>query len=309
MQNKLQSLFKKDLTYNCMRWCFLILMLIFAFLPSVNARLRGNNYDVNKALPWVAGYLPDNSDKVRYKVAYGEGITYQQAREEATASLILELGWEHGITVESKTVDEIKHSINNNESNFSQKRNTTTYIEQDGYTASITKIDEYSELDKKNTETIKYKVWQLYAINCPWASQINLKYSTKYGFGTAGWRSIIIPGWGQFYKKQYIKGSLFLVTELAGISTSMYFHSRYNSNLKHSFETPILDLQIEYTKRANKQKLYRNISIGACAAVWVLNVLDAVLLEGRPRYIESDFDFAFTTTNSSEIALSLLYKF
>lgn len=291
-----------------MKQPFFAFLLIVTSTLSLNAQRRSINYDINKALPWVAGRLPLNSDEVRYKVAYGEGSTYQQAREDATGALISELGWEHGITVTSKTIDEIKHSINNDDSKFFQDRNTTTIIEQDGYTASITKVDEYSELDN-NSSHVKYKVWQLYAIDCPWASQINLKYSTYYGFATAGWRSLMLPGWGQFYKKQYTKGVAFLGVELVGVATSMYFQNRYNYNLKRSLETPILDLQIEYTNRAHKQQLYRNVSIGACAAVWVLNILDATLLEGRPRYIESDLDLALNTTYNNKLLLSLIYKF
>lgn len=231
------------------------------------------------------------------------------AREDATAALITELGWEHGITVTSKTIDEVKHSINNDDSNFSQNRSTTTTITQDGYTASLTKVDEYSELDKGSSNPVKYKVWQLYVIDCPWADRINLKYTTKYGFSTAGWRSLIIPGWGQFYKKQYVKGAAFLGVELVAAASAAYFQSRYNYNIKHSLETPILDLQIEYTNRAQKQTLYRNISLGACAAIWVLNVLDASLLEGRPRYIESNIDLALNSTQNNEILLCLIYKF
>ena len=284
-------------------------MLIIVSALSLNAQRRNNNYDVNKALPWVAGRLPYDSDKVRYKVAYGEGTTYQQAREDATASLILELGWEHGITVTSKTIDEIKHTINNEDSNFAQNRSTTTTIEQDGYSASITKVDEYSELYESSSQTTKYKVWQLYAIDCPWAAQINLKYSTKYGFSTAGWRSLIIPGWGQFYKKQYAKGTMFFGVELVGIASVIYFQNRYNYNIKQSSETPILDLQIDYTNRAHKQQMYRNISIGACAAIWLLNVLDATLLEGRPRYVESNFDLGFYSTQKNELLWSFTYKF
>lgn len=290
------------------RLIFTLLFLLVS-VSYLNAQRQNARYDVNNALPWVSGRLPQNFNKVRYKVTYGEGTTYQQAREEATTSLILELGWEHGITVKSKTIDEIKHTINNNNSDFSQKRSVTTVIEQDNYTASITKVDEYSEIDKKSSQTTKYKVWQLYVIDCPWANQINLKYSTKYGFNIVGWRSLIIPGWGQFYKKQYIRGSLFLGTEIISIASTMYFQNKYDYNLKQKSQTNILDLQKEYSNRAHKHKMYRNISIGACVAVWVWNVLDATLTDGRPRYIESNFDFTLNSTNNNELFLSLIYKF
>ena len=285
---------------------FLLAIISTQFLFAQRGKV---NYDVNKALPWVAGKLPKNSNLVRYKVAYGEGLTYQQAREEATALLIMELGWEYGITVTTKTVDEIKHSINNEESRFAQNRNTTTVIEQDGYTATVTKVDEYSELDRNTIGATKYKVWQLYVIDCPWANEIKLNYSTKYSFKDAGWRSSIVPGWGQFYKKQYVKGALFLGTEVTCIATTMYFQNRYDYNLKQKSQTHILDLQKEYSNRAHKQLLYRNISIGACVALWVWNVLDATLMDGRPRYVENNFDLTFNSTYNNEILLSFSYKF
>ena len=120
---------------------------------------------------------------------------------------------------------------------------------------------------------------------------------------------MIIPGWGQFYKKQYAKGTMFLGVELVSIASVVYFQNRYNFNIKQSSETPILDLQIDYTNRAHKQKMYRNISIGACAAVWLLNILDATLLEGRPRYVESNFDLGFYSTQKNELLWSFTYKF
>lgn len=287
----------------------LFFLLAIISTQSLYAQRRKVNYDVNKALPWVTGEFPRNSNLIRYKVAYGEGGTYKQAREEATAFLIMELSWEYGITVTSKTVDEIKHSIKNEESNFSQNRNTTTVIEHDGYTATVTKIDEYSELDRNSTGTIKYKVWQLYTIDCPWANEITLNYSTNYSFQNAGWRSLLAPGWGQFYKKQYLKGSLFLGIEALGIASTMYFQNRYEYNLKQESQTHILDLQKEYSNRAHKCILYRNISIGTCIAIWVWNVFDATLIDGRPRYIESNFDFTFNSINNNELLLTLTYKF
>lgn len=290
------------------RYFIILLLLIFSML-SVNAQRRSINYNANTALPWVTGKLPINSDKVRYKVVYGEGITYQQAREEAFSALIIEIGWEHGITVSSNTIEEIKHTIDKENSGFSQSTSTTTIIKQDDFTTSITKVDEYSEIDRETSQLTLYKVWQLYVVDCEWANQIKLNYSRKYGFETAGWRSSIIPGWGQFYKKQYIKGSLFLGSEVACIATTMYFHNRYNRNVKKSFETHILDIQKEYSNRASKHKLYRNVSIGASFAIWIWNVLDASFTDGRPRYIDSKFDFSLNSTYNNELLFSLTYKF
>lgn len=292
-----------------MKNIYLVLLVVFVFTFPINAQRRNKNYDVKKIPPWVAGHLPPDSDKIRYKVTYGEGISYQKAQEDATASLITEIGWENGITVSTQTIDELKHTINNDSSSFSQNTKTITIIKQDDYSTSIAKVDEYLEFNESSPGIITYKVWQLYAIDCPWASKINLKYTTKYGFKTAGWKSLIVPGWGQIHKKQFVKGFVFIGIEFGCIVSSIYFQNQYNYNIRKSLETPIQDLQIEYINRSRKKHLYRNISIGAIVAVWVLNILDASLLDGRPKYIESNFDFAFNASPQKDIQLCFTYKF
>lgn len=281
-----------------------ILLGIFAFLP-----LAGQNrhlYNNRTALPWVTGEFPDNFDQVRYKVVMGEGVSYNAAREEATRTLLFEIGWENGITVKSKTIDEIIQRLNDANPKFEQNRTTTTEIEQDGFKASLMKIDEYIEADSRMSDGNGCKVWQLYAIDSPY-SNIHLEYTRKYGW-RAGLRSIL-PGWGQYYKKQYAKGSLFLVAEAGGIAAVCIFQNRYRSDLRKMQETPVLDLQLEYNKRANDALLYRNISIGAVAAVWIWNILDAMLTDGPPRYVTDKIEFMVSSVSLNDIGVGLSYKF
>ena len=281
-----------------------ILLGIFAFLP-----LAGQNrhlYNNRTALPWVTGEFPDNFDQVRYKVVMGEGVSYNAAREEATRTLLFEIGWENGITVKSKTIDEIIQRLNDTNPKYEQNRTTTTEIEQDGFKASLMKIDEYIEADSRMSDGNGCKVWQLYAIDSPY-SNIHLEYTRKYGW-RAGLRSIL-PGWGQYYKKQYAKGSLFLVAEAGGIAAVCIFQNRYRSDLRKMQETPVLDLQVEYNKRANDALLYRNISIGAVAAVWIWNILDAMLTDGPPRYVTDKIEFTVSSVSLNDIGVGLSYKF
>lgn len=281
-----------------------ILLGIFAFFPLVGQ--NRHLYNNRTALPWVTGEFPDNFDQVRYKVVMGEGVSYNVAREEATRTLLFEIGWENGITVKSKTIDEIIQRLNDTDSKFEQNRTTTMEIEQDGFKASLMKIDEYIEADNRMSDGNGCKVWQLYAIDSPY-SNIHLEYTRKYGW-RAGLRSTL-PGWGQYYKKQYAKGSLFLTAEAGGIAAICIFQSRYRSNLRKMQETPVLDLQLEYNKRANDALLYRNISIGAVAAVWIWNILDAALTNGPPRYVTDKIEFTVSYMSNNDIGVGLSYKF
>lgn len=42
-------------------------------------------------------------------------------------------------------------------------------------------------------------------------------------------RSMVIPGWGQYYTENYLKGSLFLVANSAFFSRMLHYNGRYNS--------------------------------------------------------------------------------
>ena len=48
---------------------------------------------------------------------------------------------------------------------------------------------------------------------------------------------------------------------------------------------------------------------GVMIGALFLNVLDATLLDGRPRYVETNFDIALNSTVNNELMLSLTYKF
>ena len=59
---------------------------------------------------------------------------------------------------------------------------------------------------------------------------------------------------------------------------------RRADNMRKSQETTNISIVKEYRNRADKWELYRNISIGAAAGVYLWNVLDAALARGKIRY-------------------------
>ena len=119
----------------------------------------------------------------------------------------------------------------------------------------------------------------------------------------------IIPGGGQFYKQQYVRGALFLGSEVLAVGSIIFFQNRYNYDMKCSKETSILDLEIEYNKMAQQQAMYRNIAIGAATAIWVWNLLDAALTTGRPHYVNKGLKFTASATQQNEMLLGFYYTF
>jgi hypothetical protein len=234
-------------------------------------------------LPWVDGAFPAKKGAFEYRVARGEGATLSDARNDAFGGLLADLGNKAGVTVNSKTLAEIKSSLNYSAgAEYYQESSTsvTTHkIDREGFKASFTKVSEYYEYVRG-----RYLLWELYEVS-PGAkfNAVIPEYTTHYG-GSALWRSMIIPGWGQFHKKKTGKGILFLTTEIAAVGGLAFCEIRRADNWRKSSETTDVNITKEYRNRADSWELRRNIFVGAAAGMYLWNVLDAALAKGKLRY-------------------------
>lgn len=265
------------------------------------------NYDISQAPPWVSGKLPDANNRINFKIVMGEGESYEAARNASYSLLVNEIAMEHGANISTSAENKINQTIDNGSIDLIQELSATTIIEYDSFKVTVTKVDEYSEIHQDMPQKRRFAVWQLYAVDSQNSSNIHLEYSNKYG-AEAPFLSII-PGAGQFYKQQYVRGALLLGSEVLAVGSIVYFQNRYNYDIKCSKETPILDLEIEYNKMAQQQAMYRNIAIGAAAAIWVWNILDAAIAYGRPHYINKGIKFTASTTQNNEVLLGFNYTF
>ena len=287
--------------------CLFLSLVVIVITCTAFAQGASRGYDVSQAPPWVSGKMPSSINGINYKITIGEGVSYNEARKAAYAMLVHEIAMEHGSTISTTTLNSITQTNDNGTLDFKQGFSATTVIEYDNFRTSVTKVDEYSEIHKNVPQERRYAVWQLYAIDTPYASTIHLQYSNKYG-AEAPLLSII-PGGGQFYKQQYVRGALFLGSEVLAVGSIIFFQNRYNYDMKCSKETSILDLEIEYNKMAQQQAMYRNIAIGAATAIWVWNLLDAALTTGRPHYVNKGLKFTASATQQNEMLLGFYYTF
>ncbi|GHT38232.1 hypothetical protein AGMMS49965_00950 [Bacteroidia bacterium] len=104
--------------------------------------------------------------------------------------------------------------------------------------------------------------------------------TSDYGFSIRAF----VPGWGQFHKGQTVKGIAFLTSEVLLATGAVFCEMRRSDNFRKSQETTTLTITKEYRNRADNWEVYRNVAIGAAAGIYVWNLLDAVLAEGR-RYV------------------------
>lgn len=98
---------------------------------------------------------------------------------------------------------------------------------------------------------------------------------TKWG---ATYRSMLLPGWGQFYNEQPVKGGLFAGFQLLTIGAvlGLHFGARAAHDDYKSYRGD-QDTMNEKYELAENLLLARNVMFGAIALVWTVNVIDAAV--------------------------------
>jgi hypothetical protein len=230
--------------------------------------------------PWVNYNYPSVTDDFYYETVHVEGISLENARNNALDDILTRLATQAGIDVTGSIKQELRSSLT--ESSYSETESTvkTNEVKFNTFHALFHKVHEYSI-----TKDGKCELWVLYEVSKsgkPFKPYIP-KYTTHYGLD-AGWRSAILPGWGQFHKGNITKGILFLTTEVASLSGWVYCEMKRSDNIRLSQETTNLSTVKEYRNRADSWALKRNIFIGTTAGIYVFNLLDATLSKGKIRY-------------------------
>lgn len=191
------------------------------------------------------------------------------------------------------------------------KGNFNTDIKTNEVKLYVNKIDEYWERDTYGNYnlTVLYAKSELH--NRPVFDDIEL--TTKYG-GHGVWRSAIVPGWGQLYKGSKLKGGLIMggtVATIGGIIVTECVRSDYSRKIS---KTKSADIKRAYATKVDHYAMGRNICIGALAALYVYNIIDAAVAPGARRVVIKDrkdrrYSFLPSVTEDGEPSLSAYITF
>lgn len=91
------------------------------------------------------------------------------------------------------------------------------------------------------------------------------------------WRSILVPGWGQFHNKEITKGIVFLGGTLALTGTAIYFESQRSTQIRKANETLNINLKRTFKDRSKKWETARNITGIAAIGIYLWNIIDAAV--------------------------------
>ena len=133
-----------------------------------------------------------------------------------------------------------------------------------------------------------------------------VKLNTNYPFSAL----VFVPGAEQFYKKQYLRGSLFLGGEvllIGGIAASFGVSANYKD--RHNNETNT-ERRSKYGDWANAAYYTGWAFVGAAAALYIWNILDGVFAPGEPALFADGKKIAFApVANPSSVGLAMNLKF
>ncbi|MDE6294641.1 MAG: hypothetical protein K2M03_01105 [Muribaculaceae bacterium] len=147
------------------------------------------------------------------------------------------------------------------------------------------RIDEYWESVERGGMTL-LDYHALYAVERKGGNADFSDISSVSSYGVHGlWRSAIVPGWGQLYKGSTLKGGLIMGGSVALIGGIIYTETMRQDYMNKIKNTHSSELIRKYKTRADNFALSRNICIGGLAALYVYNIVDAIVAPGARRIL------------------------
>lgn len=262
--------------------CTIALLSVFFGMPA-----RAQSRTSEKIRPqWLHKQPTPTNSTFAYQTVSAWGASLDGAREKCLAELLSESGLKNGIVAISD------YRSNERLSQVWDNGRLTEQIEYDATTSTsargseiklyIENIAEYWERDPSGN----YYLTKLYAKSELDRAPLfdNIELTTRYG-AHGLWRSAIIPGWGQFHKGANLKGGLILggcAVLVAGIVFTESQRSDYARKITRTHDT---ELKRAYATKRDHFATGRNICIGAAAALYIYNLIDAVAAPGARRIV------------------------
>lgn len=232
--------------------------------------------------------------------------SYENGRNEALRALAVDRGLLNSVRVSSRTVTQSDESQNFLNGKLSEHLDihTVETITYDGKPIKLQAhiVDEY--LDVKNGTFSS--LYQVAVMDSPLFDDVWT--TTQYG-AHGLWRSMIVPGWGQYYKGAKAKGAMFLGGTAALAGGMVYCQSRITNSRNLAAQTYNPEHLRIYSRRISNFSTARNVCIGATAALYIWNLVDAVVAPGARRVVvrpAMNFGgYSLENSNSSADAVGL----
>lgn len=213
--------------------------------------------------------------------------------------------------VKGLSVTELKNTQTNGGVSTSEQFNMVFRNEfsSDAFYAAL--VDEYWEREGGFGD---YHYYALFAVSADGNRQPVLdRFEVTRSYGAVPALMSVIPGVGQLYKGQKLKGCLMLGGAAVGVGAIVLTENR-----RSYYETRIAEepkFARDHSKKRDNWETGRNIAIGATAALMVWSIIDAAVAPGVTRVRISPatslalHPAAITTPTGTGIGASLAFNF
>ncbi|MDE5595390.1 MAG: hypothetical protein K2I89_07455 [Muribaculaceae bacterium] len=213
------------------------------------------------------------------------GKSLDEARKTSINGMITSSGFENGVVVVSDYKSKVTDSKTFNNGRLSDIQEdvfvANNKVQGNEVKLNLKRIAEYWEQDKNGN----YHLTTLYQKSLNQNPSFDdVELTTKYG-AHGLWRSAIVPGWGQFYKGSYLKGGLILGGTVALVGGIIFTENQRADYVNKISKTHSAEIKKSYATKRDHFATGRNICIGAAAALYVYNLIDAIVAPGARRVV------------------------
>ncbi len=227
---------------------------------------------------------PSNATFV-YETDYATGKSLDDARTKSLNGLIAASGFESGVVVisdyNSKTVDSKVYSNGKLSDYQIDAFEANSHVKGNEVQLHVKSVAEYWTRDINGTVNLT----TLYAKSLNGTPNFDdVELTTKYG-ARGLWRSAIVPSWGQFHKGSNLKGGLILGGTVVLVGGIIFTENQRADYVSKIAKTHDVDIKRTYATKRDHFATGRNICIGAVAALYIYNLIDAIVAPGARRVV------------------------
>lgn len=233
---------------------------------------------------WIKKLPEPSNNTYVFRSVVSYGGTMDETRTKGLADLSAELGMEKGVAAvtDMHSTDWENSAWHNNQADekFGSTFIINSTIKGKDVSFQVKAVDEY--WTRSSSGEIALTRLFAHSLIDQTASFDRIHVTTKYGIESM-WRSII-PGWGQMYKGDWLKGGLFMGGTVALAGGALFTHMQSSIYDRKVYEAGGKEEAMRiYANRARNFGTARNVCLGGLAALYVYNIIDAFVAPGAKR--------------------------
>lgn len=290
------------------RYLFTMYVLLLISIVATPININAGTKSDKKKPTWLKNVPKALNSSYSFKVVeVDNGQTLSSSRLLARTELTRHIQKEFNIQVSEDLSSTSETKQQNDKLDYSENETYIYNVKSDEKEVSIycERVDEYYEIYEENGIRI-FKLYTLFAVSNVGKHAMfdEFRITEKYGFSARA----LVPGWGQMHKGSIGKGITIIATEAAAIGGIIY-----TENMRATYKSK-MQSQPKYAKEYNSKaanfEIARNCCIGAAAAIYVYNLIDAVVASGARRVVVKPRKMHFGATASNDFCgLAVSYNF